>query len=76
MLCAYSLQLQEGGFRLAIRSGCLLRRGRNEEATEVSGVPPAYSTFSFLLVQLPHLGSGGGGWVQLWGATHSLDLEC
>lgn len=27
-LCAYSLQLQEGGLRLAIRSGCLLRKGR------------------------------------------------
>ena len=69
MPCAYSLQLQEGGLTLAIRSGCLLRRGRNKAVTEVLGVPPAYGTFSFLSVQLPHLGSGWGGGCSSGGYT-------
>lgn len=41
--------------------GCLLRRGQERgERLRFQGSLLS-STFSFLLVQLPHLGSGGGG---------------
>ena len=72
MLCAYSLQLQEGGLRLAIRSGCLLRKGRNEEMTEVSGVPlPTAPSLPLSSASTPRIGLG----VQLWGLHKAWTLS-